>query len=163
MGLIASFFIPVSIDMADVGIAPPEKSQQKPYYTNEEMERNSKEAEDRWRQAVKKLSEQSRSQFYQRERLASAWFTWLPWLILPFFLHPRPRWIETTALGLPFVLTIFGILHPYELACIFVAIVVGETVKYFRNKQAWAMRTGTLRESTDKYSVSFAIYIFIDA
>ena len=43
------------------------------------------------------------------------------------------------------VLTIFGILHPYELACIFVAIVVGEIVKYCRNKQAWAMRTGTLR------------------
>ena len=57
MGWIATFFIPVTIDQADLGIGSPKISQQKPYYTKEELERNSKEAEGQWRQAVKKLSE----------------------------------------------------------------------------------------------------------
>lgn len=136
MGWIATFFIPVTIDQADLGIGSPKISQQKPYYTKEELERNSKEAEDQWRQAVKKLSEQSKIQFYQRERLASAWFTWIPWLVLPFLLHLRPCPIELLALSMPALSTIVGILHPYELACILVAFVAGEIVKYFRYTQA---------------------------
>jgi hypothetical protein len=137
MGLIASFFVPTSINMADLGIDPPQASPQKPYYTKEELERNNKEAEDRWRRAVKRLSEQSKSQFYQRERLASAWFTWIPWLILPFFLNMRPQWIEMTALGIPLLTTIVEILHPYELASILVAFLLGEILKYFRYKETY--------------------------
>ena len=138
LGFIATIFIPMKIDMADLGIEPPKNSHQRPYFTKEELEENNKEAEALWRQAVKKLSEQPKSQFYQRERLASAWFTWIPWLILPFVLHIRSRWIEMSALSIPALSTILGILHPYELVCIMVAFVIGEIVKHVRYKRCRA-------------------------
>lgn len=134
LGIIATFFIPMTIDTVDLGIEPLKNSHQRPYFTKEELEQSNKEAEARWRQAVEKLSKQSRAQFYQRERLASAWFTWIPWLILPFALRIRSRWIELSALSIPILLTILRILHPYELTFIVIAFGISEVVKYFRNK-----------------------------
>ena len=136
MGVVASFVFPVEVDLESLGIAQPPKVERKPYYTKEEMDQADREREELLRQVKKKLNEQKRSVYFRQERLAGWWLTWIPWLILPFVLSRRPIWIEAIAIAIPCLGTLFGVLHPYELACIITAFFAGESFKYLLNRHA---------------------------
>jgi hypothetical protein len=116
--------------MKDLGLEEQSKQEPKTRYTKEELDRAEREAKERVKLVAKKLGEKPRSYLYMKDRLATWWFTWLPWLLLPFFLSTRSTWSDIIALGIPSLATLFGFIHPYELVCVCLAFYAGFSLKH---------------------------------
>lgn len=125
LGLVLGTFIPVTAHDPDCLPQQVKKTEPKGYYTTEELNRAEADAKKRIECLREKTKEKSAHQFMLEAREAGKWFTWLPWLAVPFLARLRSYGTAFAPITALIALAALGIFQTVEAGLSIAALAVG--------------------------------------
>jgi hypothetical protein len=126
LAFIQAFFVPFVIEGTDVGARPPEQRT----YTLEELEQAEREMNARLKARAEDKSFESHARNFRSMQRPALWISWVPWIVVPFFIFLSSIARFVSALIFPAVIVLTTLAPPESLAVYAVALLLGMGIRY---------------------------------
>lgn len=127
LAVVMGAFVPFVIEDTDAGARAPTPGK---VYTEEQLNRAEKEAKARMKARAEDKSFESRAKTLRSMQRPALWISWVPWLLLPFFVRVSSILYGAMVLIVPGLMVATTVAPPESLLVFAIALALGVWAKH---------------------------------